>query len=95
MHVCVNIGVLFPYNEGNICIVNTSANRGDHLKMLDGINCSEYKLDPNNDGSSGVIPLSARFTIFRRTHDYAIVRIKYFVYVRMCVVVHVTVNLHK
>ena len=73
----IHLDVLIPYNEGKICTVDTStgfiytnsSRRGGNFELLDGINCTEYKLSPNNDGSSGAVPISVPFSIFQHTYN--------------------------
>ena len=75
---------LFPYNDGKVCTISTTTGLihtdtfGGKLEALDGINCTEYKLSPNNDGSSGEIPLSVPFPIFQRAYNSLYVSKLYF-----------------
>ena len=68
---------LYPYNDGRACTINTTtglvyndmSNEGRWFEILDGVNCTEYKLSPNNDGSSGRIPTSVPFQVFQHVYN--------------------------
>ena len=80
LFVCLD--ALISYNEGKICTVNTStgfihtnsSTSGGSFELLDDVNCTEYKLSPNNDGSSGAVPISVPFSLFQNTHNRIYVR---------------------
>ena len=82
-YVCTNLDTFIPYKEGKICLVNTStgfvhtssSGKSGTFGLLDGINCTEYKLSPNNDGSSGAVQISVPFSMFQHTHNRIYVRI--------------------
>jgi len=59
------------FTDGSVCTVNTTtgliytntSTRGGKFELLDGDNCTVYKLTPNNNGSTGEITLSVPFCI--------------------------------
>ena len=77
------LGPFIPYNQGKVCMIDTStgfvysnsSNKSGKFELLDGTNCTEYKLNPNNDGSSGAIPISVPFPMFEYTYYRIFVRI--------------------
>ena len=59
------------FTEGAVCTVNTTtgliytntSTRGGKFELLDGENCTVYKLTPNNNASTGEITLSVPFCV--------------------------------
>jgi len=88
MHVFSHTVDLFPFNKSKTCTIDTStkliytssSSRGGNFELLDDVNCTEYKLSQNNDGSSGAIPISVPFSLFHHTHNTVFVSISYTMY---------------
>ena len=78
----MHLEAFISYNEGKICTINTStgfihtnsSRSGGSFELLDDVNCTEYKLSPNNDGSSGAVPISVPLSLFQNTHNRIYVR---------------------
>ena len=86
------LGAFIPYNQGKVCMIDTStgyvysnsSKKSGKFELLDGTNCTEYKLSPNNDGSSGAIPISVPFPMFGFTYYRIIVRFMYILKLCRC-----------
>ena len=83
LHIHTHLGTFIPYKEDKICVVDTSTGfvhtnssvKSGTFQLLDGKNCTEYKLSPNNYGSSGAVPISVPFPMFQHTYNKIFVRI--------------------
>ena len=70
------IAQLYPYNQGKLCTVNTttglvyteSSTKGGSFVVLDGVNCTEYRLSSDNDGNSGELVLSVPLSVFQNSY---------------------------
>lgn len=85
------LGAFIPYNQGKVCMIDTStgfvysnsSNKSGKFELLDGTNCTEYKLSPNNDGSSGAIPIAVPFSMFGFTYYRIFVRFMHYI-LKLC-----------
>ena len=78
---CYNIAQLYPYNQGQLCAVNTttglvyteSSTKGGTYEVLDSVNCTEYKLSHTNNANSGEVILSVPLPVFEKSYRNLIV----------------------
>ena len=96
-YIHIYVGTFIPYKEGKICVVNTSTGfvhtnssvKSGTFELLDGKNCTEYKLSPSNYGSSGAVPISVPFPMFQHTYNKIFVRVMQYLAMQLCMYIHI------
>ena len=71
---------------------NSSVKSGT-FELLDGRNCTEYKLSPNNYGSSGAVPISVPFSMFQHTYNKIFVSTMQYLAMQLCMYIQIVTNL--
>ena len=95
------LGTFIPYEEGKICVVDTSTGfvhtnssvKSGTFELLDGRNCTEYKLSTSNYGSSGAVLISVPFSMFQHTYNKIFVSITQYLAMQLCMYIQIIINL--